>query len=416
LDERKRILIEEASGLQASADDLEHSLYADLDEEQVLSDFKPIQAESLLRRYNLSLTQTLLFYSTELTFDATGNWQNLFRQIKWLGLIYTIWRNNGGYRVRVDGPTSLFKLNRRYGTSLAKLLPTVVQSQEWIVKGRILRHKGERRLLTLELDSKKHGGLMEALASPKEGTTYDSLVEQDFADRFKGLHTGWKLTREPEPIPVGRQVMIPDFGFQKAGLRVYMEVVGFWTPRYLKEKAKKLGMIGDVDMIVAADRKLACQKLDRIGEKLNVIYYQRRVPLKPVLAHLKAREERLVEDQTKRLHDVDFKIEKPVVEVGELAEELGVLKDAVRQVLRERELPGYVRLGDMLIEESKLEEIQERLERQLEGGELDLAEASRIIEDMGGRKPTSILRALGYRIEWHGIESRSAKIHKRGRL
>ena len=415
-DARQAVLHQAALDLGVTAEELEESLYGDLEDELILKSFEPVDAEALVKQYNLSLTQTLLFYSTELTFDVTGNWQNIFRQIKWLGLIYTIWRNNGGYQVRVDGPTSLFKLNRRYGTRLAKLLPTVVQSQEWIVKGKILRHKGERRLLTLELDSKKHGGLMEALASPKEGTTYDSLVERDFADRFRALHTGWKLTREPEPIPVGRQVMIPDFGFRKAGLMVYMEVVGFWTPRYLKEKAKKLGMVGDVDMIVAADTKLACQKLDRIGERLNVIYYQRRVPLKPVLAHLKAREERLVEDQTRRLRDVDFSVEKPVVEVGELAEELGVLKDAVRQVLRERELPGYVRLGDMLIEESKLEEIQERLESRLEGGELGLAEASRIIEDMGGRKPTTILRALGYRIEWHGIEFRSAKIHKSGKL
>jgi len=97
-------------------------------------------------------------------------------------------------------------------------------------------------------------------------------------------------------------------------------------------------------------------------------------------------------------------------------EEMGVLKDAVRQVLEEREFPGYVRLGDMLIEESKLGEIQERLEGRLVGGELGLAKATRIIEDMGGRKPTSILQALGYRIEWHDIDFRSAKIHKKARL
>ena len=64
----------------------------------------------------------------------------------------------------------------------------------------------------------------------------------------------------------------------------------------------------------------------------------------------------------------------------------------------------------------ELEEIQERLESRLVGGELGLAEASRIIEDTGGRKPTSILQALGYRIEWHGIDFRSAKIHKKAKL
>ena len=411
---RQAVLHRAASGLGVTVEELEESLYGDLEDELILKGFRPVDPEALVRQYNLSLTQTLLFYSTELTFTATGNWQRIFRQIKWLGLIYTIWRSDGGYQVRVDGPTSLFKLNRRYGTSLAKLLPTIVQSGGWSVKAKILRRRGERRLLNLELDSQKHGGYMEALGTLEE--VYDSQVEQDFARRFRALDTGWTLTREPEPIPVGRQVMIPDFGFQKGGLRVYMEVVGFWTPQYLEEKVKKLRLLGDVDMIVAADRDLACQKLDRVGERLNVIYYQRRVPLRPVLAHLKAKEERLVKEQTRRLRAETFAIQRPVVEVRELAEKLGVLEDAVKEILREREVLGYRRLGDMLIKESKLKEIRGRLEKRLDQGELSLGEASRIIEDAGGRRPTSILDALGYRVEWHGIDPKLAKIRRKGNI
>ncbi len=411
LEARQVVLHQAASGLGITVEELEASLYGDLEDELILKGFEDVEPEALVKQYNLSLTQTLLFYSTELTFTALGNWQRIFRQIKWLGLIYIIWRSNGGYQVRVDGPTSLFKLHRRYGTSLAKLLPTIIQSREWNVKAKILRRRGERRLLNLELDSQKHGQYMEALEAPEE--IYDSLVEQDFANRFKALDTGWKLTREPEPIPVGRQVMIPDFGFQKAGLRVYMEVVGFWTPQYLEEKVKKLRLVGNLDMIVAADRSLACQKLDRIGERLNVIYYQRRVPIRPVLAHLKAKEERLVKEQTRRLQAEALIIQGPIVEARELAESLGVLEEAVKEILREREFPGYTRLGDMLIKETKLKEIHERLEKRLEEGELSLMEASRIIEDAGGRRPTSILDALGYGIEWHGIDPKSAKIRRK---
>ncbi|MFQ6075981.1 MAG: DUF790 family protein [Candidatus Bathyarchaeia archaeon] len=408
---RLAVLAQAALGLGVTVGELEAALYGDLEDELLLRHFDPVDPEALVRQYNLSLTQTLLFHSTELTFTATGNWQRIFRQIKWLGLIYTIWRSGGEYRVRVDGPTSLFRLNRRYGTSLAKLLPAIVQNRRWSVRAKILRSKGERRLLNLELDSKKHGGYMGAFETPEEA--YDSRVEEDFANRFKTLDTGWTLTREPEPIPVGRQVMIPDFGFQKAGMRVYMEVVGFWTPQYLREKVEKLRLLGDVDMIVAADRDLSCRGLDRIGERLNVIYYQRRVPLRPVLDHLKAREEHLVEEQTRRLRAEALTIQRPVVEAKEIAERLGVLEEAVREVLREREVPGYTRLGDMLIKESKLKEIRERLEERLDKGELSLGEASEIIEDLDGRRPTSILDALGYRIEWHGIDPRSAKVRRR---
>jgi predicted nuclease of restriction endonuclease-like RecB superfamily len=410
---RRSVLNQAAGELEITVEELEGSLYADLEDELILENFEPLNPEALVNQYNLSLSQTLLFYSTELTFTTIGNWQRIFRQIKWLGLIYTIMRSNGGYEVRVDGPASLFKLNRRYGTSLAKLLPTIVQNRKWRVRAKILRRKGDRRLLDLELNSEKHGGMMQTIETPEKAEIYDSQVEHDFAKRFRALDTGWTLTREPEPIPVGRRVMIPDFGFRKSNMIVYLEVAGFWTPRYLQEKIRKLQQLGDVDMIVAANRDLACQKLDKIGERLKVIYYKRRIPLRPILVHLKAREEHLVKEQKKRLSAEPLPIQKSFVDAGELATELGVLEEAAKQALMEREFPDYTRIGDMLVKKTKLKEIQEKLENRLNSGELNLVEASRIIEDAGGRRTSNILDALGYSIEWHGIDPHSTKIRRK---
>jgi len=158
---RLTLLTQVATFLGVTVKDLEASLYGDLDEELVLKSFEAIDPEALVKLYNLRLTQTLLFNSTELTFTVIENWQQIFRQIKWLGLIYTIWRNNSGYEVKVDGPTSLFKLNRRYGTSLAKLLPAIIQSQKWSLNAKILRYREDRLLLNLKLDSFKYGGYLE---------------------------------------------------------------------------------------------------------------------------------------------------------------------------------------------------------------------------------------------------------------
>ncbi|UCD26282.1 MAG: hypothetical protein JSV75_05125, partial [Candidatus Bathyarchaeota archaeon] len=88
---------------------------------------------------------------------------------------------------------------------------------------------------------------------------------------------------------------------------------------------------------------------------------------------------------------------------------------AVKKILIEREFPGYKRLGDMLIKETKLEEIREKLENRLIQGELNLREATRIIETAGGRRPTSVLNALGYSIGWRGIDPQSAKIFRRNK-
>ena len=410
IEERDDILQDSAARLGVAMEELEESLYGDLEGELVLRGLQVPEPEALVKQYNLSLSQTLLFYSTELSFTTQGNWQQMFRRIKWLGLIYTVQRNDGEYEVKVDGPLSLFKLNRRYGTRLAKLLPAIIRSGRWSVRAKILHRKGGRELLNLELDSEKHGGYMEAYDMPEE--SYDSSVEQSFAEHFRALSTGWTLTREPEPIPVAGQVMIPDFSLEKGGMKVYLEVVGFWTPEYLREKVKKLSSLADVDMIVAADRSLACKKLDKIGERLNVIYYRGRIPLRPVLTHLENREQQLVKEQTKRLSLSEIRVQKDVVELRELAKDLGVEETALNEIVKERAFPGYMNLGGMLIKDIKMREIHQRIEEQLEQGEVSLDEASKIIEEAGGKRPTSILDALGYRIEWQGIDPQSTKIRR----
>ncbi|MCK5030929.1 MAG: DUF790 family protein, partial [Thermoplasmatales archaeon] len=118
LEERDKLLDESSQYFHASKQKVEEAMFSDLWDEQVLSEFNPLSSDELIRMYNLSLTQTLLFDALGLNFKVEGNYQHVFRQIKYLGLMYEI--NDG---IRVTGPGSLFKKNRKYGTSLAKLLP-----------------------------------------------------------------------------------------------------------------------------------------------------------------------------------------------------------------------------------------------------------------------------------------------------
>jgi hypothetical protein len=238
-------------------------------------------------------------------------------------------------------------------------------------------------------------------------------VEQDFARRFKVLHSGWKLTREPGPLPVGRRVMIPDFLFEKAGMKVYMEVAGFWTPEYLRHKLQQLRDVEGVDMIVAADRSNACQRLDRMGRRLNIIYYKRKVPLRFILDHLNSREDELRKHQLKKLQGMDLKVEGAVVEVKEIAEKLDVLESVVEEEFRERSISGYNLLGDVLIREDVLKMIEKRLNQRITEGDLTLREATQLIEKWGGVRPTRILETLGYRIEWHGIDPEKARVRRK---
>jgi predicted nuclease of restriction endonuclease-like RecB superfamily len=108
---RQRILEVVASQTALTTETIEEQLYADLDSELILTRFDAPSAVELLEQYNLSLAQTLLFDCTELSFKALGL------------ILRRFFARMDDFCVRVDGPASLFKLTKRYGINIAKLLP-----------------------------------------------------------------------------------------------------------------------------------------------------------------------------------------------------------------------------------------------------------------------------------------------------
>ena len=179
---RQEVIAQVASRLHLSSSQLEASLWSDFEEELVLESFVAPLPRDLIQQYNLSLTQTLLFKAASFEFIVGSNYQRIFSRLKRLGLMYTVEQQNAAYNVVVDGPISLFKLTERYGTSLAKLLPTVVEADNWHFKAQIVG--GERqapKLLELELSAKTARDLLPVQRPQKTEEQYDSSVEAAFA-------------------------------------------------------------------------------------------------------------------------------------------------------------------------------------------------------------------------------------------
>jgi hypothetical protein len=407
---RKRIIETVASELKVTPQTVNEFLYADLDSELILEAFEPQTPEELLKEYNLSLTQTLLFESTEVNFTASGNWQNIFHAIKRLGLIYEV-NKNGRLWVKIDGPASLFKLTRRYGTATAKLLPIIVANPEWTVEAKIL-WKYTNEICSFKIESWKHGSMLKVLQ--RIPVSYDSSVEQDFATRFQGLKTGWHLKREPEPLPAGKQVIIPDFSLEKEGVKVYLEIVGFWTLEYLLHKIEKLKKVKE-DMLVAVDENLACEKLAHIEKntQLNIIYYHEKIPLAPVLRHLEEASQSVRARQTEFLKNLPVIFTEEVVSYDEFATRIGVSTEAVKAAFAERPPQEYAMMSNGLVRKDKLEQIREKIEEQMaRTGRLPLPDAIRIIETEGVSDATKSLETLGYKIVWRGINAEKAEVTK----
>ena len=407
---RKEILESVAKRVNVSLDQLEEAFYADLDEGLYLKDSRGISATELLKRYNLSLTQTLLFKAAFIDVVVSDRWKEILRQIKLRGLMYSAETRDGAFHITVEGPLSIFKLTRRYGTSIAKILPTIVQSSRWEINGNIVRDSQfGKRLYKMRLTSAQTGERARP-ASVLENVNdvmFDSRVEESFFSDFQALRSGWRITREPSPLIAGRHVLIPDFSFEKAGVKVYMEIVGFWTREYLERKLKKLQLIEGIDMLIAADEKLACDKLRRA--KGRVIFYKTKVPLRPILDFLKIKEDTVFQHEVQDFDASHLFLEGDLVELQKIAEQAGISEEALR-----RKLPfhvdGYTLAGNLFVSNRKLKEIDLKLSTM---GKLSLSHAINLLEEEGVKTPYDVLSALEYGIRWNGLDPKSSSIYKK---
>ncbi len=76
---------------------------------------------------------------------------------------------------------------------------------------------------------------------------FDSTVEARFYEEFSALaregHTaGWQIQREPEALalPGLNLLYIPDFALYRGDIKIWLEIIGFWTPDYRVRKLEKL--------------------------------------------------------------------------------------------------------------------------------------------------------------------------------
>jgi predicted nuclease of restriction endonuclease-like RecB superfamily len=405
--DRSTALASAADRLGAGVDDVETSLYADRETNEVLSAFDSRWGpDQLIEQYNLSLAQTALFDATEVRIRSSDP-KRLVSAVKRLGLLYEIRRHGDADHERelvVTGPDALFRRTRRYGTAFARLLRSVAEAAEWSLSATI-DDRGTDRELHLSPEDVSVPGV-EPIAEP----TYDSGVEADFARRFANLDLDWELSREPEPLAAGARAMIPDFAFdyrpggsgaaadgdraaEPPQLRVFFEVMGFWTPEYVEKKLDQFGSVDDdIEILVAVDESLG------VGEEIaeldhRVVTYTGRVRVKDIVDALREYEADLVEAAAASL-PAELVPDADVVGLDSVAADHGVGVDALDSVT----FPDHERVGRTLIRPAVLDAV----DSELEAG-ISLSAAESVLDEYGIDDASATLSRLGYRVEWEGL-------------
>lgn len=249
-------VIEEASrDLACAPEVVMNGLYADLPENQKLTNFNLLTAPGLLDLYNLAQAQALLYRCVEMRLDvepqSPDSYRELFGAIKAYRLIHTIKGSSStGYEVRLDGPVSMFHRSQKYGVQMAVFLPALLLCKGWRLRAEIApQSQSHRGSAFYELNSNQKQLRSHYLSAvPSENSIAEKLV-----DNWGRFETEWRLELSSEVIDLGESAFIPNFVLRHPnGKQFYLEILGFWTPRHLQGRLEEFAHAGIRNFILAA--------------------------------------------------------------------------------------------------------------------------------------------------------------------
>ncbi len=505
--ERKSILQKIASKYNLSIDELEIAMWSDLDKNKDLKNFDSLSPLQLIAWYNLSLLQTLLLSCVKLEFTVYGGltWKKILRRVKQLGLMYFLHygsnnfesdsnghtkdnkhlevdkKNNKGITCTVDGPLNIVKMTDRYGMAMAKLIPLIIFTEKWSIDAVILRKSisGIKKTYSFHLsntdkdvplfDASNIHFQPEVTSEPRLSFNlyslddFDSNVEKKFMDKFVEFSIGWKLIREPDPLILSDgKAFIPDFVFEKYGIKVYLEIVGFWTKEYLKRKLEKIKDLFTISSTTSSSPLLPSLSKDRVGidmliaanidnhvseedgdkiridsifskfiDKKHLIFFKKdEIPFGPIIEYLKDIDSKMIEHFSINSHDVITKEieniiqdkQNKVIFLEKISEKHNIPLESVLKSIKKiqsnnenskeaktNRLKEFLLVDNYIISNEKINELLPKLDKikKLQDAIKFLSE-----NDIPEECVTALISKIGFEIVWNGIDFNNALIQR----
>jgi len=256
---------------------IENNLFSDVPELQRLKKSEEYPSEAdFLARYNETQIQAALYSAVEMQVTARRDYRDIIMAAKRAMLMHDVERlPDNSFRFTFYGPVSPLRTTKRYGVHLARIIPRLLACRDWEMKAVIKFFKnGKQPELRL---SSKDNYRSSVSASPE----FDSEVEKNFAEKWgTAPRDGWILERESKPRFAGQKAFFPDFTFvHESGRRVLMEIVGHWTPEYLKAKRETLLQFREEPILLAVGAGEADYFLETGAE---IILFKKALKIDPI--------------------------------------------------------------------------------------------------------------------------------------
>ncbi|TFH16413.1 DUF790 family protein [Candidatus Bathyarchaeota archaeon] len=220
-DERIKVLEAVALRNNISVEELDDSLYADLDDEQYLVEFRAPSGEELMRYYNYANMIALLSYSLSIEITYRGSDDYLVNQIKRLGAS----RVSGSQTTKAVIELRPTKRLSQRADKINEIMSRVIGKPQWSLKANIKYPARYKTPCVFEIDNNGDGKLLavdqreselviEIGLPKKKQAKYGDIVVLDDTARRQGV-TSAQILREikdegPKYMDLGGVLVTPE--------------------------------------------------------------------------------------------------------------------------------------------------------------------------------------------------------------
>jgi predicted nuclease of restriction endonuclease-like RecB superfamily len=275
--QKSEVLKTIADEFQTDAETIISNLYADLSARQKLIRFETISPADLLDRYNLAQAQALLYKCVGMQIrvapSEAENYRSIFGWIKHFGLIHTVRGNTAaGYEIMLTGAASLFHRSQKYGIQMAVLLPALLLCKNWKMSAEVVQKEGGNAFY--ELSSRQ----VELKSYYSDEPEYKNSDIERLRKDWEKSSVNWQLRENREVVDLGKTAFIPDFVLVSPDAdKVYLDVLGFWTPKSLKQRIEEFQAANFRKFIFAAGQDLRGSREEPLWESENVVFYKTKI-------------------------------------------------------------------------------------------------------------------------------------------
>jgi predicted nuclease of restriction endonuclease-like RecB superfamily len=297
---RDRVRADVASALGVTAAELESALFADLPHEQRVAALPvDLSASQLGVSANQALLASCLRRAARVRIRAWGSARALVRYARQLGLICLVSRpperpDNAdlsaslcstragleaeeraqldGVQLDLSGPFALFRRTQVYGRALASLVPRAAACSYFEMEADCAWGPG-RHLSKLLIRSG------DPIVGGRALSARESRLEARFVREFRRAAPEWEVLPDPCPVEAGETLIFPDVELvhrRDPSRRWLLEIVGFWTSEYLKQKLTRVQSAKLERLILCIDEQRCCND-EALPTHARVVRYRKRI-------------------------------------------------------------------------------------------------------------------------------------------